>query len=295
MAHSHTHDHSGDTADLRFAFFINVAFSLLEIVGGLLTNSMAILSDALHDLGDSVSLGLGWYLGHVSERGSDRQYSYGYRRFSLLGALLNALILTGGSVFILVHAIPRLLNPESTYAPGMVGLAVIGVLANGLAAWKLRGGDSMNAEVIGWHLLEDVLGWAAVLVVGLLLLVVDAPWLDPLLSIGITAYILYNVVGSLRDTVRLFLQAVPRDVELQAIEADLRQIAGVQDTFHTHVWSLDGDHIVMTSHLQVAADTSREDCQRIKREAREAVQALQPEHVTLEIVYPDENFSVTKP
>lgn len=295
MTFSHAQHDNRDTDNLRFAFWLNLGFALLEVVGGLLTNSIAIVSDALHDLGDSLALGVAWFLGRYSQKDSDKRYSYGYRRFSLLGALINAIVLTSGSIFILIEAVPRLFNPQTTYAPGMIGLALVGVVVNSVAAWRLHGGGSMNAEVIGWHLMEDVLGWVAVLVVGVVLLFTDWHFLDPLLSVGITLYILYGVVGSLRDTVRLFLQAVPEGVRLADVDTALCDITGVERTHHVHVWSLDGEKSVITAHLVVGADVSREACQRIKQEARAAVQHLQPEHVTFEIVYADEDFAVAEP
>ncbi|MDX1600202.1 MAG: cation diffusion facilitator family transporter, partial [Anaerolineales bacterium] len=161
--HGHTDRPPGG---LRTAFFLNLAFTLLEIVVGLFTNSVAILSDAVHDLGDSLSLGLSWYLEGYANRAGDRRYSYGYRRFSLLGALVSTIVLIAGSLLILSEAIPRLLNPEPTNALGMAAFAIVGVAANGAAVLRLRGQRSMNARVVTWHLLEDVLGWVAVLIVG---------------------------------------------------------------------------------------------------------------------------------
>ena len=187
--HQHNHHHHDG---LRTAFFINFAFTLIEIAGGLATNSLAILADAAHDLGDSVSLGMAWLLDHYSHQQEDGRFSYGYRRFSLLGALINALILFGGSLWILLQAIPRLIRPEDFNSRGMLLLAVLGILVNGLAVLRLRGDGSLNARVAALHLLEDVMGWAAVLIVGIILEFVDLPILDPILSVAITLVVLYR-------------------------------------------------------------------------------------------------------
>ena len=288
MGHHHHHEHN-DTDNLRLAFYLNLVFALIELVGGLLTNSVAILSDALHDLGDSASLALAWVLNRVSEQEGDEQYTYGYRRFSLLGAFINAVILIGGSIFVLSEAIPRLTDPEATSAPGMIVLALGGVAANGYAAYRLRGGSTENMQVIGWHLMEDVLGWVAVLVVGVVLLFVDAPILDPILSILITLYILYNVLGNLRGTVRLFLQARPTGVDMDALEANLRAINGVESLHHTHVWSLDGEHNVLTTHLVVPAETASDTVRRIRHESYERISDLNLEHITIAVEYADED------
>jgi len=210
----HKHEHSLKSKNIRFAFFANFFFTILEIVGGLLTNSVAILSDALHDLGDTVSLGLAWYFERVAKKKADQRFSFGYARFSLLGALVNSFVLLGGSVFILSKAIPRLLQPQEVHETGMLFLSVIGIAVNGVAVLRLKKGQSLNEKVVSWHLLEDVLGWIAVFVVSLLLLFFDLPILDPLLSIGITLFVLYNVVKNLKEVLRIFLKGVPSHLSI---------------------------------------------------------------------------------
>jgi len=177
MAHNHTHEHGGGTKNLKIAFFINVGFTIVEIIGVFFTSSIAIISGALHDLGDSLSLGLAGYLEKKASReGSPNKYSFGYTRFRLLGALVNALVLIGGSTYIIIEAVGRFQNPEPVKSMWMMGIAVIGVAANGYAAWRTRGTSSLNEKVISWHLLEDVLGWVAVLIVSIILQFKD--WLE---------------------------------------------------------------------------------------------------------------------
>jgi cobalt-zinc-cadmium efflux system protein len=293
VAHGHSHHHD-DTDSIKVAFALNLTFTLLEIVGGLAINSVAVLSDALHDLGDSVSLGLAWFLDGYAKKESDRKYSYGYRRFSLLGALFNAIILIGGSLFVLSEAIPRLSDPQEFDAPGMILFAVVGIGVNGFAAWRLHGSQSANAKVVGWHLLEDVLGWTAVLLVGFVALFVNLPILDPILSILITLYVLFNVVGTLKNVGELFLQAAPDEAKLDAVRARLEAIQDVRSTHHIHLWSLDGVHNVISAHIVVDAGTSKDDAIRIKCESREILADLDlhVEHVTLELEYADHDCSM---
>lgn len=267
---------------------MNLGFALLEIIGGLLTNSMAILSDALHDLGDSLSLGMSWYLENYSRKGEDRRYSYGYRRFSLLSALLNVLVLIGGSLVILSEAVPRLIRPEHSNAQGMVVFAIAGVAINGLAALRLRGGRSLNTQVAAWHLVEDVLGWAAILVVSLVLLVWDIHILDPILSILITLYVLWNVIRNLRRTLSLFLQAVPENMDLEEIENQFLAMPGVESVHHTHLWSLDGEHHVLTTHVVVPDCFTRDEVLNLKRQINTLTGTLDIEHTTVEVEYSDE-------
>ena len=284
----HNHDHE-TTGNIRTAFFLNLAFTLIEIFGGLWTNSMAILSDAIHDLGDSVSLGLAWYLENYSKREGDRRYSYGYRRFSLLGALINTTILIVGSGFILSEAIPRLFSPEPTNAPGMVIFALIGIIINGLAVLRLRGTESINARVVALHLLEDVFGWVAVLVVSILLIFTDYYILDPILSILFTLFILYNVVRNLRKTIALFLQAVPENLDIEEIEDELLTLDMVQSIHHTHIWSLDGVHHVLSTHVVLHEDVSKDDLLCIRESIKFKLRQYDLSHSTIEIEFGEED------
>lgn len=286
--HDHTHVHA-PSGNIKVAFFLNLGFTILEIFGGILTNSVAILSDALHDLGDSIALGIAWYLEKLSGKKSTAKYSYGYRRFSLLGALINSLVLIIGSLFILSEAIPRILSPEASHAPGMIGFAILGILVNGLAVLRLRGDKSMNARLVAWHLLEDVLGWVAVLIVGITLLFFDIPVLDPILSILITLYVLYNVIGNLKKTLALFLQASPESVDIEEIKAQLLAIDDVKSTHHTHLWSLDGEHHVLSTHLVIAKEATKEKMLAVKSRCKELCRTHHFEHITIELEFEDED------
>ena len=276
-------------AGLRMAFLLNVTFTLVEVVGGVLTNSLAILSDSLHDLGDSLAIGFAWWMETRAHRPSQGRYSYGFRRLSLLAALVNAVVLIVGSLVILGAAIPRLFDPEPSNARGMLVLAILGILVNGAAMLRLRGAHGMNASIVAWHLVEDVLGWAAVLIVSLALLVTDLQVLDPLLSILITGYVLYNVIRNLRKTVAIFLQAAPADIDIHAIEHALESIPNVISTHHTHAWSLDGEHHVLTTHLVVPSAASKAEVVQVKAEALRRIGDIDVEHTTIEVEYDDEN------
>jgi len=289
----HKHDHFPETTErIRTAFFLNLAFTILELFGGWWANSVAILSDAVHDLGDSLSLGLAWYLNNVSQREKDARFSYGYHRFSLLGALLNAGILIGGAIFILSKAVPRLLNPESVQAPRMILFAVIGALVNGAAALKLRDSKNLNARVVSWHLMEDMLGWIAVLIVSLILLFVDLPILDPILSILITAFVTFNVLKNLRETIGVFLQSVPGEIDVREIDRELQSIPGVVSTHHTHVWSLDGENHVLTTHINLGPSASREKASQVKEDVKSILEPHDLFHLTVEIEFGEEDCAM---
>lgn len=286
---SHSHRHKDSVQNILIAFLLNLGFTLFEIFGALWTNSLAIMSDAVHDLGDSLSLGLAWYLERYSNREQDVRFSYGYRRFSLLGAFVNTIILIGGSVLILVRAIPRLLDPEITNAQGMILFSIVGIIVNGVAVLRLKGDQSLNSRTVAWHLLEDVLGWVALLVVSVILLFTDMYILDPILSVIITTYILYNTLQNLRQTAAVFLQAVPEDIQLEKIDRSLRQIDHIRSTHHTHVWSLDGEQHVLTTHVVVDENTPRDDIVCVRRDVHEVVREWGFSHSTIEIEFGDED------
>jgi cobalt-zinc-cadmium efflux system protein len=286
MAHQHSPD-SGK--NLKLAFFLNLSFTLIELVGGWYVNSVAIISDAVHDLGDSISLGTSWYLDRLSKKKATESYSFGYRRFSLLGALINAIVLILGSVFVIREAILRLQSPEMSDAKGMFYFALLGVAVNGYAAWKLSKGKTLNERVITLHLIEDVLGWVAVLIASIFLIFYPNPYLDPALSLLIAAYILWNVIKRLRETVFLFLQGQPLDVDKSAIEKEIQAIDYVDSTHHTHIWSLDGEHHVFTSHIKLRPLQSMEDILHVKNELKRIMKKYPFEHYTIETEFEGED------
>ena len=288
MGHHHGHHHHG-TKNLRIAFFLNLSFTIVEIVGGILTNSLAILSDALHDLGDSLSIGLSWYFQKLSIREGDRTFSYGYRRFSLLGAIVNSMVLLTGSVFILLEAIPALLDPGEANAKGMLVLAVFGVLVNGAAALNLKRGVSLNEKVITLHLLEDVLGWVAVLIGSLVMMFWEVPIIDPLLSVLIAAFIIYNAVKNLRKGFGIILQAIPQGVDIEAIQRKLQNLTEVEGIHDCHVWSMDGEYHVLSVHLVLGQAYHLSEVADIKRRAKALLKDQSIHHVTIEFELPEEN------
>ena len=290
QAHGHIHPGAADGAgNLKVAFLLNAGFALIELVGGLLTGSLAILSDALHDFGDSIALALAWVLQRLSLCRGDYRFSFGYRRFSLLGALANTLILVVGAGYVLSEAIPRLTEPVQPNAPGMLGLALLGIAINGVAALRLSKDKSLNAKAVTLHLMEDVLGWAAVLLVSIVMIFVSVPILDPLISIVISAWVLYNAIRGVRQAAGLFLQGVPAGIDLQALDGRLNAIEGVLSTHHTHLWSLDGERHVFSTHLVVPEGTTPEELVAIKCAAREAIDDDAVVHTTFELEFEGES------
>ncbi|MBT3560227.1 MAG: cation transporter [Flavobacteriaceae bacterium] len=288
MGHHHDHHHHSSN-NIKVAFFLNFAFTILEIIGGLYVNSIAIISDAIHDLGDTISLGTSWYLEEISHKKSNKKFSFGYKRFSLLGALINSIILIIGSLYVITEAVGRILEPEHTDAKGMIFFAVIGVLVNGYAAWKLSGGKTMNEKVASWHLVEDVLGWVAVLVVAIILNFKDIHYLDPALSLLITIYILWNVIIRLKQTLFIFLQGVPEELDINEIESKILNIDFVNSIHHMHIWSLEGEHNVFTAHIKIDDNSNLNNFKKVKFDVKDILKEYKFEHYTVEVEFNDEN------
>ena len=282
MSHHHHHHHNQSGKNLKIAFFLNLGFTILEFFGGIYVNSVAIMSDAVHDLGDSLSLGTAWYLDRKSHKEADDKYSFGYKRFSLLGALINSIVLIGGSIYVISEAIGRLFEPQPSDAQGMIVFAIIGVLVNGYAAWKLSSGNSLNEKTVSWHLMEDVLGWVAVLIVAIVLNFTDNQYLDPALSILITLYILYNVVLRLKETLYIFLQGVPKEIKTEKIKKDILQINNVASLHHTHIWSLEGENHVFSAHIKLKNISDFEELINVKKQVKAVLKDYHFDHYTIE-------------
>ena len=287
--HNHSHSHQHDKNDrIGWAFFLNVTFTIIEFIGGWLTNSTAIMADAVHDLGDSLSIGFAWILSHFSNKEASDKYSYGYRRLSLFGALVNGIVLVIGSIWVLFEAIPRLSNPEMPVVEGMLGLAILGVAVNGYAVFKLKAGETLNEKVLTWHLLEDVLGWVAVLIVSIVLLFVELPILDSLLSIGFTLFILFNVFRNLKSTLVLFLQAAPDEKTQESIKQSLTKLPEVNGIHHMHFWSLDGESHVLTAHIELTHNIEIDELVSLKQRMAKELSCYHLSHTTIEFEFPKE-------
>jgi cobalt-zinc-cadmium efflux system protein len=259
----------------------------LEIVGGIFTNSMAILSDALHDLGDSIALALSWYFEKISHKGRSKDYSYGYRRFSVLGAVTTSSILVVGSIVIIYNAIPRLINPEETHATGMVLFALVGILANGLAFVRLSGGESLNERAVKLHLLEDLMGWVAVLVGSIIIYFTHWYIIDPILSLMIAIYIFLRTIKNFKKAIQVFLQAVPDKILIEDIENALKALPNIESIHDVHVWSIDGEINVLTVHMVITKE-STQDFFAIKEDARMIMEQMDVGHCTLELEWSGE-------
>ncbi len=283
MAHDHIHLHGNGTGrNILSAFLINLAFTIISLIGGWLTNSMAIISDSIHDLGCTVSIALAWVFERIAGYKPTNRFTFGYRRFTLLGAFVNAFILLGGSSVVLYESIGRLRHPEAVDAEGMLWFALLAILFKGLAVWRTWKGASVNQRMVSLHLLGDCLGWVAVLLGSLVMLVVDVPLLDPILSVCISLYILYNVVHNLIVAFRIVLEGVPSMVNYKALKVEVEALNGVAEVTVLRVWSMDNVDHVAEVHLTTASTTLGE-VETLKESLRTTLERYGVKMSTIEV------------
>jgi len=264
--------------NILIAFLLNVSFSIIEFVGGIFTNSVAIMSDAIHDLGDATSIGISYFLERKSKKNPDKKYTYGYARYSVLGGVITTTILLVGSILVIVGAVKRLFNPVEVNYQGMIIFAVIGVVLNFIAAYVTREGDSINQKSVNLHMLEDVLGWVVVLIGSIIMNFTDIKILDSIMSIGVALFILINSLRNLKQVLDLFLEKTPKEINIDELKEHLLKIKGVDDIHHIHVWSIDGYNNYATMHIVSKA----KDISKVKKEIREELEEHNICHSILE-------------
>jgi cobalt-zinc-cadmium efflux system protein len=285
--HKHFHEKTGksDTKNIKLVFFLNFAFMIIEIAGGILTNSMAIMADAAHDFGDCITLATNWFLEEYSVKKDDEKYTYGYRRYSLIGVVINTLVLCISSFLIISEALKRINNPQKLESGGMIILAVAGVAVNGLAVLKLRKSKKLTEKAVMLHLMEDILGWIAVLMASIFIGIFELYIIDTILSMVIAVFILSNVFKNFKETAGIFLQAVPSGYNVISIRKKMTRIKGILDIHDIHLWSLDGINNIISFHCVVPYTLLTEEVVKIKYRLKKYLKYIGINHITIEIEY----------
>ena len=264
--------------NILIAFMLNLAFSVFEFVGGIFTGSVAIVSDAVHDMGDAASIGISYFLEKKSKKQPDEKYTYGYARFSVLGSIITTVILLFGSVLVIFNAVNRIIEPTEINYNGMIIFAIIGTSINFAAAFLTRDGKSLNQKAVNLHMIEDVLGWVVVLLGAIVMRFTDFALIDPIMSIGVAVFILVHAIKNLKEAIDLFLEKTPHGITIQEMREHIAQLEGVLDVHHIHIWSMDGQAHYATMHIVTNAD-AHQIKEKIRAEAREHGIS----HVTLEL------------
>lgn len=257
----HQQHHHSDKSGISLAFWLNLLFSIIEIIGGFFTNSTAIIADAFHDFTDAVAIGIAVLLEKLSGKKRTSKFSYGYKRFSLLSALGMSLFLLVGAIVMCIGAYQSLIQPEPVNSTGMLWLAALGIGINGLAFLRIKNGHhhhhhhnhshNHNSKAIMLHLLEDVLGWVAVLIGAAIIYFTGWYWIDGVLALAIAVFIGYNATRNLIGTMKILLQSVPETVNIEKLSSELHHIDGVQNIHDFHVWSIDGSYNIGSLHAVV--------------------------------------------
>lgn len=265
--------------NILIAFLLNLSFSVIEVVGGIITNSVAIISDAVHDFGDSISIGVSYFLEKKSKRKPDNKYTYGYVRYSILGAIITNTILVVGSILVIYNAVMRMLNPCEINYDGMIIFAIFGVVINFIAAKATNHGESLNQKAVNLHMLEDVLGWLVVLVGAIVIKFTGFYMIDSIMSILVAVFILVNALKSYKSILDLFLEKTPSDIQIEKLREHILEIDGVEDVHHVHIWSIDGFNNYATMHIM----TNKKKYRKLKEEIKNELKEHGISHVTVEI------------
>ena len=270
--------------NILIAFILNLFFSIFEFFGGIFSGSVAIVSDPIHDIGDALSIGISYFLEKKSKKQPDNIYTYGYARYSVIGGVITTLILLFGSLTVIFNAVRKIINPTEINYNGMILFAVVGVIINFAAAYFTREGDSINQKAVNLHMLEDVLGWAVVLIGAVIMRFTDFKILDPLMSIAVAIFILINAIKNLKEVIDIFCEKTPNGISTEEIKHHLLEIDGVIDVHHIHIWSIDGNGAYATMHVVTNANTKE-----IKHKVKEELEEHGICHSTLELETEDEN------
>ncbi len=261
------------------AFFLNFFFAIFEFFGGILSKSVAIMSDALHDAGDALSIGLSYFLERKSEKKPSADYTFGYRRYSVLGALITTLILTLGSLVVIVSSIMRMFKPMEVNYDGMIILAIFGCLANFLGVYFTHEGENLNKKAVNLHLLEDVLGWIVVLIGAIVIKFTKFYLIDPLMSLGVALFILISALKNLKEVFDLFLEKTPEGITVNEVKKLVKTIEGVKDVHHIHLWSMDGEEVYATMHIV----SDKKKIKEVKTKVKDVLKENNISHTTIEM------------
>ena len=262
------------------AFFLNLSYAIVEFIAGGIFGSSAVLADSVHDLGDALAIGISAFLETISNREEDRQYTLGYKRFSLLGAMLTAVILMIGSVLVILENITKSAHPQPVNEKGILWLGIIAVAINVLASLIVRKGKTKNESVLSLHFLEDTLGWLTVILMATILKFTDWYILDPLLSLVISIFILTKAIPRFWSALKIFLDAVPEGVETGDLEKDLEALINVKSVNQLSIWSMDGLENNAIIHLCLE---DGEQMMETKNQVRHLLEERGIQNITIEV------------
>lgn len=270
------------TKNIFIAFILNLFFSIFEFFGGLFTNSVSIMADSIHDFGDAISILISLILEHISNKKPNKEYTYGYLRYSILGAMITSLILFFGSIVVIFSAIKRLINPVSVNYDGMLVLSIIGIIVNFIATKITKDTENINEKTVSLHMFEDVLNWVCVLIGSIIIRFTDIHIIDPILSIVVAIFILINVLKRLKNILEVLLEKKPNKINIEEIKTHLLEIKEIKDIHHLHVWTIDGINNFITLHVLIEEDVLAKKIEDIKEKIKCELKEHGINHSTIE-------------
>lgn len=286
--HGHSHGHITELRSVNTAFYIgiilNLAFVVIEATVGLFIHSLSLLSDAGHNLADVAGLGLSLFAFRMTKVKSNTVFTYGYKKTTVLAALLNGSILLISIGAILYESVHRLILPEPVQGTTISLVAAVGIIINGTTALLFFRNKENDLNIKGafLHLLSDAVVSAALVLGGIIIHFTSWYWIDPTLGILVAIAIVYSTWSLLSDSLRLSLDAVPQGIDLRAVKSTIEKINGVQDFHHIHIWALSTTENALTGHVVLKKEIGIEDQEKIKKEIKHQLLHLNIQHVTLE-------------
>ena len=292
MSHEHNHTHGANKKTLMISFIIITGYMIIEAIGGILTNSLALLADAGHMLSDSISLGVGLLAFILGEKAADYSKTYGYKRFEILAAVFNGVTLVLIAIYIFYEAYQRFTDPPEVASTGMLIIATIGLLVNILVAWILmRGGDTkenLNIRAAFLHVIGDLLGSVGAIIAALMILFFNWGWADPLASVIVAVLVLISGWRVTKDAVHVLMEGTPKNVEIDAVIKTIESIPGVNNMHDLHVWSITSGQNALSCHVVVDGTISIQESQEILRTIEDELEDENIGHATIQMM--SENY-----
>jgi len=286
--HNHTHAENVRGKKLLWVTLLNFSISLVQVAGGIISNSLSLISDAIHNLGDTSAIFIAFLAGKHADKRPDARKTFGYKRTEILAALFNAVVLIAICIFLFVEAYERFRNPQAIKGGIMLSVAVFGLIANLISVLVLQKEKSHNLNIRAayLHLLGDTLSSVAVIAGGIAILVWQIYWLDPLVTVAVGVYIIYHTWDVVRQTVDILMQATPRHIDIQEIKQSLEALPQVENIHHLHIWQMDDEHIHLEAHLNISQDLSLSKAQTVRHDVETLLKdKFGISHITLQIEY----------
>jgi cobalt-zinc-cadmium efflux system protein len=286
--HNHTHAENVRGKKLLWVTLLNFSISLVQVAGGIISNSLSLISDAIHNLGDTSAIFIAFLAGKHADKKPDARKTFGYKRTEILAALFNAVVLIAICIFLFVEAYERFRNPQAIKGGIMLSVAVFGLIANLISVLVLQKEKSHNLNIRAayLHLLGDTLSSVAVIAGGIAILVWQIYWLDPLVTVAVGVYIIYHTWDVVRQTVDILMQATPRHIDIQEIKQSVEALPQVESIHHLHIWQMDDEHIHLEAHLNISQDLSLSKAQTVRHDVETLLKdKFGISHITLQIEY----------